>query len=219
MIKAILYTMFFAAVTLALPSSSSAALNVSHLATDAEMLSLLSDTLFVAEGRIGDRGGAATFEIDLGQSTGSPETSAQYDWQSGVPVPFALTYDYITNDVVFTVDDVVLYWTSELSGYSDIFVRMRAVNADSEILVDDLILDVEAVNDAAYAEGNGSGLDILWINGGTMGNGFTLTGTVTMSWTGTPPSQSRLAFQIKVGKLQGVPVDETSWGRIKSLYR
>ena len=212
-------TMIVAAVLLALPAPVGAALHTSHIGSDAEMLALLSDTLFVGEGRIGDRGGSATFEVDLGRDTGSPETSAQYDWQSGVSVPFTLTYDYITNEVEFTVDDVVLHWTSELSGYSDVFVRARAVNADSDILVENLVLDSEVVNDTSYADGNGAGLDILWINGGTLGNGFTLTGTVTMTWAGTPPTQSRLAFQVKVGKLKGVPVDETSWGRVKALYR
>jgi hypothetical protein len=204
---------------LSAPNFAAATLNVSHLATDAEMLELLSDTLFVGEGRIGDRGGAATFELDLGHDTGDPETTAHYDWQSGVPVPFTLAYNYVTNDVVFTVGGVVLNWTSELSGYSDIFVRTRAVDAGAEILVEDLVLDGELVSDVSFADGDASGLDILWINGGTLGNGFTLSGNVTLTWIGSPPTQSRLAFQIKVGKLKGVATEDTSWGRIKTLYR
>ena len=200
-------------------SIPSAALNVSHLNTDAEMLALLSDTLFVGEGRIGDRGGAATFEVDLGADTGNPETTAQYNWLSGVPVDFTLTYDYVTDEVVFTVDNVVLNWTSALAGYSDIFLRTRAVNAGSDILLDDLVLDGEPINDTSFADADIDGLDILWINGGKLGNGFTLTGTVVMNWTGTPPTQSRLAFQIKVGRLEGVPVESASWGMIKGLYR
>ena len=49
----------------ALAGSAGATIVTSHLSSDAQLLALLSDTLFVAEGRIGDGSGAATFEIDL----------------------------------------------------------------------------------------------------------------------------------------------------------
>ncbi|MDD4858318.1 MAG: hypothetical protein PHD74_09475, partial [Candidatus Krumholzibacteria bacterium] len=64
-------------------STSVFALVVKHLGTDAELLAIISDTVFVAEGRIGDLGGAATFELDLGKSTAAPSVTAQYAWTSG----------------------------------------------------------------------------------------------------------------------------------------
>jgi hypothetical protein len=202
-----------------LSATSANALVVNHIATDAELLSLLTDTLFVAEGRIGDRGGAATFEVDLGGDTGAPATTAQYNWQSGTPVNWAVTYNHVTNLITFTVDTVVLQYTSPLAGFTDLFVRTRAVNANSDILVDNLVLDGVSVGDASSANGNLDGLDILWIIGGTLSDGFTLTGRVTMTWAGTAPTQSRLAFQVKVGTTHTVGTEAATWGGVKALYR
>jgi hypothetical protein len=195
------------------------ALTTSHIPTDADMLGLLSDTLFVAEGRIGDRGGAATFEVDLGGDTGSPATTAQYNWQTTVPVSWTLTYNHVTNLITFTLDTVVLQYTTPLSGFSDVFVRTRAVNASSDIVVDNLVLDGVGVGDTSNANGNIDGLDILWISGGTLTDGFTLTGRTTMTWTGSAPTQSRLAFQLKVGTVAPVATEPATWGRVKALYR
>lgn len=117
------------------------------------------------------------------------------------------------------MDDVVLSYVSPLSGFTEIFVRTRAVNADSEILVDNLVLDGENVNDNSEAIANSGGLDILWISGGTLLDGFTLSGQTTMSWIGTPPTQSRLAFQLKVGTIQTVPVKGSTWGEVKNLFK
>jgi hypothetical protein len=199
-------------------SGQAAALTVSHLTSDDDMLALLTDTLFVGEGRIGDGLGAATFEIDLGGDTGSPEVTAQYDWPNGTAVPWTLVYDHTTDQVTFTVDSEVLVWTSPLKGYTDIFVRARAVNAGSSILVGDLLLDSAAIGDQSHAIADATGLDILWIAGGSISDGFTLSGQTTMSWTGTRPTQSRLAFQIKVGLSKTVDAEDTSWGELKSIY-
>lgn len=206
------------ALVVILAATPAAALTTQHLATDAEMLDVLSDTLFVGEGRIGDGAGAATFEVDLGGDTGNPAQTAQYAWPNGGGVSWTLSYDSGTQQVTFTVDAINLQYTTSLAGFSDIFVRTRAVNAGTDILVQDMVLDGDNVGDTSFADGDVSGLDILWISGGTLADGFTLTGTTTMSWTGAMPSQSRLAFQIKVGKLQTVGTEETTWSRVKSLY-
>lgn len=194
------------------------ALTTTHIGSDAELLELLSDTLFVGEGRIGDGAGTATFEVDLGGSSGNPDQTAQYDWPNGTSVAWTLTYNSATNLVTFTVDDVELHYVTPLSGFTEVFVRTRAVDADTEILVENLVLDGETVGDDSHAVGAG-GLDILWISGGLLLDGFTMSGSTTMSWTGTPPTQSRLAFQIKVGTLEPVAVEDSSWGSIKALYR
>ena len=198
--------------------ASWSALTTSHLGTDAEMLGLLSDTLFVGEGRIGDGAGAATFEVDLGGDFGDPDQTAQYDWPNESAVSWTLTYDHVTYLATFTVDDVVLSYVSPLAGFTEIFLRTRAVNADSDIIVDNLVLDGENVNDVSNAVGS-NGLDILWISGAILLDGFTLTGQTTMSWTGTPPTQSRLAFQIKIGTIKTVPTKGSTWGGVKALYR
>jgi hypothetical protein len=195
---------------------ASATLITQHLATDAEMLAILSDTLFVGEGRIGDGAGAGTFEIDLGGDTGNPATTAQYDWPNGTAVAWTLTYDAMTDLVTFTVDNTTLQYTTPLSGFTDVFVRARAVDAGSQIVVSDLVLDGETVGDQSDAVGDG--LDILWISGGTLSDGFVLSGQTTMSWTGDPPTQSRLAFQLKVGTLKTVYVEPATWGQLKNMF-
>jgi len=208
--------LWLATLIIASASPVWAGLTTSHIASDAEMLSILSDTLFVGEGRIGDGWGAATFEIDLGGDTGSPATTAQYGWPNGTAVSWTLSYDHVTNLITFTVDGITLSYATPLWGFTDVFVRTRAVNEGSDILVDDLVLDGEVVGDVSTATADG--LDILWIGGGTLANGFTVTGQTTMNWTGSMPSQSRLAFQIKVGKTDAVKVEQVSWGQLKTMF-
>ncbi len=198
-------------------STGAFAFTVSHLAADTDLLALVSDTIFVAEGRIGDLGGAATFELDLGQSTSAPSTTAQYGWVSGQAEPFTITYNNLTGLVTFTLGGKTLTYTTPFPMFGDIFVRTRAVDVDRSVIVRDLVLNGQAVGDVSNAIG--PGLDILWISGATLSNGFTLTGTAFLAWTGAAPTQSRLAFQIKVAKLAVVGTADESWGGIKALYR
>jgi hypothetical protein len=213
-----LRTLFSFSLAMVVAAPALGALTVQHLATDQDLLDLLSDTLYVAEGRIGNNALDGDFEIDLGGSTAAPEVTRQYVWPNGTPVSWSLVYDHTSKLVTFTVGAEVLSWTSSLSGYTDIFVRTRAVDAGTDITVGGMTLDAEVVGDASATSGDASGLDILWIGGGTLQDGFTLTGQATLSWTGATPQHSRLAFQIKVGTLTPLPVEETTWGRVKALY-
>jgi len=210
-------TVIALAALAALAGSAGATIITSHLSSDAQLLALLSDTLFVAEGRIGDGSGAATFEIDLGASTSAPDVTAQYPWPNGTAVPWTLTYNGTTNLVTFTVNGVALQYTTPLSGFTEIFVRTRATNAGTDIVVNNLTFESEAVGDVSQALGAG-GLDILWIHGGSVSDGFTMTGQTTMTWTGAMPSQSQLAFQIKVGWSFTVYTGDVSWGRLKQMF-
>lgn len=197
--------------------SSAFALETRHLASDSELLALISDTIFVAEGRIGDRGGAATFELDLGQSTSAPAATAQYNWQSGVVEPFSLVYDSATGTVTFSLGGRVLVYHTPFIQFGDIFIRTRASFAGTNVSVNDLSLDGVGVYDQSSAAG--PGLDILWIAGGNLSDGFVLSGNATLAWSGTPPTQSNLAFQIKVAKLSVIGTEENTWGGIKALFR
>lgn len=202
-----------AAIALTIPAVVSSAITTSHIPSDAELVAMLSDTMFVSEGRIGDLGGAATFELDLGQDTGAPFVTAQYDWQSGVTEPFSISYDAGTSMVTFILGGVTLTYTTPWFDFDQVFVRTRAVNEGSSVTVSDIVIDGESVMDQSQATGNG--LDNLWIQGAILNDGFTLTGNAVLTWTGAAPTQSRLAFQIKVGKLGIVSTEESSWGRIK----
>lgn len=200
------------------PLPAGAVIQTGHFATDAEMLAILSDSLFVAEGRIGDRGGAATFELDLGQTTAAPAVQAQYPWQNGLAEPFSLTYDAGTRLVTFSLGGRILTYVTEFRDFGVIYVRTRAVDVGASVSVGNLILDGSALGDASVAVLPG-GLDILWITGGAFDAGFTLTGVATLNWGAIIPSQSRLAFQIKVARLNVVAGETDSWGDVKGLYR
>ncbi len=188
-----------------------------HLSSDSALVALLTDTLFIAEGRIGDLGGSQTFELDIGPHTANPAQTAQYDWPNGVAVPFTVSYDEVMKEASFAMGGTTLVY-SPIPGFEEIFVRTRAVDENTSVVVDELILEGEAVGDISSASGP-DGLDILWIRGATLSDGFVFTGQATLSWSGTPPTQSRLAFQIKVAKLCTVPVEETTWGRIKKIFK
>jgi hypothetical protein len=204
-----------AVIVLCAPILVSGAISTSHIPTDAELVSMLSDTMFVAEGRIGDRGGAATFELDVGQDTGAPGTTAQYDWQSGVVEPFTVSFDAGTGLVTFMLGGQTLYYTTPWFDFDSVFIRTRAVNEGTSVTISDIVIDGETVMDQSHAVG--TGLDILWIKGAILNDGFTLTGNAVLTWTGTPPTQSRLAFQVKVGELGIVSTEESSWSRIKMI--
>jgi hypothetical protein len=204
------------AALLAIPCTAAAALSTSHLATDADLLTLQPAVDFVAEGRIGDLGGAATFELDLGASTSSPAVMVQYAWQNGVTEPFTLVYDATVGEARFTLGGHTLVYSTPL-GADELFVRTRAIPAGASVAVKDMTLDGEIVGDLSQASGDG--LDILRIQGGTLMDGFVLHGNAVLAWSDAPPTQSRLAFQIKVGKAGVVGVAPETWGRIKSLYR
>ena len=201
-------------VVAALPAS--AVIVTRHVATDAEMLSYIQNIAIVAEGRIGDRGGAATFELDLGDNTGSPATTAQYAWQSGVVEPFTLGYDKVTNVATFTLGGRVLTYSPAVS-FREFFVRTRAVDSGASVRVYDLVLNGQGVGDLSAANGP-DGLDILAVSGVDLSQGFTLTGVAVLTWTGAAPTQSRLAFQIKIGNAPTVPAEKSTWGKIKGIY-
>jgi hypothetical protein len=205
-------------VCISLPSAADAVIITSHISSDAEMNALLTDTIFVAEGRIGDRGGNATFELDLGLSTSNPDVQSNYNWQSGVTESFSLTYDYATGLVVYTLGGTVLTYSTPYAGFGDIFIRTRANVGDASIVVFDLVLNGKSIVDLSSSTGPG-GLDILWISGLSAVEGFALEGIVTMTWSGNPPTNSNLAFQVKVASLTVVGTESRSWGEIKALYR
>jgi hypothetical protein len=156
--------------------------------------------------------------LDLGHDTSHPYTSAQYAWQSGRLETFTLSYSNVTGLVTFTLGNVTLYYTTPFIQFGDVFVRTRAVDAGKSVIVQDMVLDGQSVGAVSSATG-ADGLDILWISGATLADGFTLTGTAVLSWTGSPPSQSRLAFQIKIARLRVIGVEDNTWGGIKALFQ
>lgn len=212
------FALALAAVGLA-ATGAAGQLVLQHLDNDQDLVVALTDTLFVAEGRGGDGAGSATFELDLGPDTGAPAATAQHAWQNGAPEPFSLAYDAGSGLITFSLGGHVLHYTTPHDQFGDMFIRTRAVNDGSSIVVNDLQLDGQPLGDQSAAAAPGAGLDILWIAGAELWAGFELTGTATLAWTDALPAQSRLAFQVKVAHLGAVPADGATWGGIKALWR
>lgn len=165
---------------------------------------VLQNTAVVSEGRIGDLGGSATFELDIGATTSAPSQTAQFVWPNGTAEPFTLTYDNLTNLVSFTVGGNTLTYTpvTPVTVSSDLYLRVRATTSTgttfSSIILHNMVLNGTPLTIQPYAANPGAGLEVVEVSGEILSNGFTLTGQSTMNWVGTPPSQSRLAYQITV---------------------
>ena len=207
-----------ALVALLLPGIAAAQLGVEYFSSDTLFGTVISDSAFVAEGRIGDLGGAATFELDLGASTAAPAVTAQFAWGNGTAYPFSLQFDHFSGAATFTVDGQTLGYVSDYTVFDALFIRTRAVDAGTFVGVYDMVLDGITVPGASVESGPG-GLKIMQIYGAPLQDGFTLTGTVKMSWEGAAPLNSRLAFQIFAANMLVVGNEDQSWGQVKSLFR
>jgi hypothetical protein len=193
------FTLTTALTLLGLSCSAVHAVTLTHLTSDDEMNALMQDIAFVAEGRIGDGSGVATHELNLHEfDPGDPQITEQFNWQNGVTENFELSYNPDLNLVQFTLGDRLLNYNYN-DPFSDIFIRTRAVNLGSFMLIDNLSLDNQFLDDQSYAVAETGGLDILRIS--DVMNRFTLTGNSTMSWQDLP-EQSQLAFQIKVAQTE-----------------
>jgi hypothetical protein len=154
--------------------------------------------LFVAEGRIGDRGSNATHEIDiLGDTKKSftPVEKSNYDWGNNTPVAFSL--EYTGSQVKYIVGNKTLSTTQFNSNVTDIFLRTFANLLGSKSTLSDLVFngtDIGNLGSAAVTTGDTDYLQITGISAP-----FMLTGKTSFDWTGSAPRNSNLAYQIKVG--------------------
>ncbi|MEM6823305.1 MAG: choice-of-anchor W domain-containing protein [Verrucomicrobiota bacterium] len=183
-----------------------ASLLITSIGTDLELNDAFTQIDFVGEGRIGDRGGAATFEVDIGSDTGAPADTDQFNWPNGGSVAFALSYDAGSNVASLTVGTETVSYQPLSTSFDSFAIRARATKANSFAQLSNLSLDlsgnVTAITQQVLAVGSGTGLDILMIsNVPGLSNGFTLSGTTVFSWDPqNQPRNSQLAYQVKVGE-------------------
>ena len=224
--KKFLLVIFSAALVFCLVHSNANAVSISHLSSDIDLNNTLNSKAFVAEGRIGDLGGNATFELDLGADTSAPFTSANYAWPNSIAVSFLVEYTAATGDVIFSVPgdgsgQTLSYASTPPAPINSIFIRTRAVNSGSSISVDNLTLtdfngnNMGVGSASSQTSGDTGGLDILQISSLLLDYDWTMSGTSTMSWIGSAPKNSRLAYQIKVGNAtltggESFPIPEPS---------
>jgi len=183
MIKKIIVIHFAFLVSLFIFSSSGYCFNIEHLDDDDLMYAQVENIFFVAESRIGDRGGFAQWEIILG-----PEM-ANFNWQNGLEVDFTLTYDRSADLVIYQVayNELRHSFSMYMSNLTDLYIRTWAKKAGTSIIVYDLALDGTLLGDIASAIGPYM-LDILHLMDANLEDGFVLTGKQKLTWGSTVPS-------------------------------
>jgi hypothetical protein len=185
-----------------------------HINDDALLLARMPNArlVFVPESRIGSNTLTGDYEMDIHyiDPVFTVPVTAQKVWTNGTDYTFNLTYDPVTEDVIYTVDGTTIsmpahHPLTEPFAFSDFAIRTRATRAGSQIDVFNLSLSVQGVDipidQTAFGETNTSqafgpaspgDLDILWIRANYLAQnvdpsldimqGFTLTGTQRMTW-------------------------------------
>ncbi|MCL1472766.1 choice-of-anchor W domain-containing protein [Argonema antarcticum] len=161
--------------------------------------------LFVAESRIGNNStSTAERELGINTDTGAPVAIGDRTWGNGGLVDFVL--EYTGSLVKYTVGGQLLSSTAFSGLATDIFLRTRAADK-STMTMSDLVFNGVGISSlSSSGVGGNSDVDYLQLSG--ISTPFTLTGKSMMSWTGTQPMRSNLAYQIKVGttpQTQSVP--------------
>ncbi|MEM6748991.1 MAG: choice-of-anchor W domain-containing protein [Planctomycetota bacterium] len=167
-----------------------------------------AETVFVAEGRIGDLGGSATFEFDLGASTAAPADTANFAWTPNQAVALTLDYDFATGLVTFDTPGGLLTFDAPAGlEVNQLYVRVRAIRDDTVAEVEALSIDAQTVGATATAVGPDD-LEVLIIAADALSDGFSLDATGLLDFDpGAAPSQSQLAFQIKAAVTEN-PIPE-----------
>lgn len=125
-------------------------------------------------------------------------------WGNGEAVDFKVTFD--GSLLTYMVGSQTLS-TTEFGGQApitDLFFRARSTS-NSSVSLTNLMVDGIAIPDLVAAAPD----TVTYLKVSDFGGAFTIMGTSTFSWTGTRPSQSQLAYQIKATTGQGVPEPAT----------
>lgn len=160
--------------------------------------------LFVAEGRIGDRGGNATYELSINNDVNqgaAPATQEQFDWGNGKLEDFSL--EYTGSQVNYIVGGKTLTSTAFSGPVNDLFLRTYASN-NSTATLNNLVLGGNQIGNLS-STATGTNTDTDYIEISDISAPFKITGQTALSWTGTAPSNSQLAYQIKVGSSRNTP--------------
>jgi len=212
------------ATTAALAAGASAlTIPATHL-TDAQANAMLINKTFGSESRIGDVSGGATFEQGIQRPTSGYFATADYGWTSGQVLPFSMIYNAISRQIDYQVgaqNITTVLAPSDIKGVTDLFFRLRAVlNDETAATVTLANLRLNGANiDGPWTNSTSTpdvylvkGSDVTALTGSSLANGFTLTGDQTLSWMGTRPTNSNLAYQIKVAEAVPEPATIATLG-------
>jgi hypothetical protein len=211
-----------AAIAMAIAGTASAGLVLTSYNNDTDANNAINGVggnkaihTWVAEGRIGNRTTNGTHELDLGKTTNGPfvtdnsgdrtaNVAKQQAITSGQVVPFSIMYDpaAITPLVTFTFGSTVMEYIPT-GIVNTLLIRTRSGTAlpssanQARMTLSNLVVDGQSVGTVEALTSSATGLDILQVTGGELTDGFTMTGNAEFFFTGTAPTNSALAFQLK----------------------
>lgn len=176
--------------------------------TDAQFNQDKANGLFqedwVGEGRIG---GPTTFEQNIvnwttNSSNNTPATG-EFSWENGLIVPFTMSYSPSNGGTLTYTLGGQTITSSNLTepsrfpnGINTLYLRTRSTD-NSALTLKNLVVDGTNLSDLVSSSTGDGEVDYLQVS--ELDGDFTLTGEATLSWFGTPPTQSALAFQVKGG--------------------
>lgn len=158
----------------------------------------------VAEGRIGDRLAAGTWEQAIWRQGGvTMQTNANYVYPNGGDVPFDIVWNGV-DTVTYTVGSQSLSWSAVPGAFTDIFIRTRSAT-DSTLELFDMDLDGLPIG-SMTSSGNGDVQYIRITNDFANFGAFTLSGVSRLTWNnGNAPTNSALAYQVKLTNTTEIP--------------
>jgi len=200
-----------ATVGLSLLSGVASAATVTRLPnfTDEQFNGLIQSEqfteVFVAEGRIGNNGTSGDWELGILNPNNNllPDQQTQFVW--GKNTVYDFTLEYTGSTVNYNVGGTLLSSTAFTEPIDTIYIRTK------ETANSNLQLNIDSLNTFSAPSDNDSD-DVDYVLVEDISAPFTLTGTVSFDWTGTPPNGSNLAYQIKVGTSEPVPEPLTILG-------
>lgn len=162
-----------------------------------------SELPFVGEWRIGVPG-TGDHELKVGKDTGSTFNKAEFEWTNGTPYAFSLDYD--GNTATATLGGVsASFVVGKPSSFDALLIRTATPIEGSKVELTNLALDGTPLNGGSFTnDWNNDATEanrlVKWLGvtgAGDLASGFSLTGDVALSWVGTAPTRSNLAFQVK----------------------
>lgn len=152
----------------------------------------------VGEARIGDNLASGTWERAIWEfgGVGTPKATGGFTWTSGISVPFSMSFDG-SSTVSFTVGGQTLTWNSVAGSFTDIFLRTRSARSDTGIELSNLTLTGVGALGIDLMSSGANNVDYLRISNTSAFGAVTISGDATLTWSGSPPTGSSLAFQVK----------------------
>lgn len=165
-----------------------------------------TDLPFVGKWRIGNAAANGDHELKVGTDTGVPGAfdQDQFAWGNGQSVGFSLDYD--GNSATATLGGVsTTFVVGAPTSFNALLIRTATPGTGTSVQLSNLALDGTTLNGGGFANDYDTDATdpsrlIKWLgvsNAGDLASGFSLTGDVTLSWSGSAPTGSNLAFQVK----------------------